>query len=203
MSNRYFILHESKLGAFGLPATYEGNPGRSWRTQRRFSRHQWHHIVNRYIQLCARGDGAQSTMVCVKGDAILDAIWNGNRQPVPFVSAVSDGTVDSCCWRARIHDPLFTGCPTSHPTVQWYTRTVLPVTLGHLPHPPLVCHRTQKRRTRPSRPSQPSRPLRHHVIRKRIHIVHRRPARGGPGRRPGGSHGPKARVRQGVIPRVG
>lgn len=175
MEARYFILQESRRGSFGLPGTYDGQaPGRSWHTQRCLARHQWHHMVNQYVRLCGSPQGGGGGAVHVE---IPTTICNGRRQPVPYIAAAGGTPDSSSCIRARMYDPLFTGSPIKHAIMQWYTRSVLPVTLGHLQRPPSLVDR--RRRLRGGSKMQRSRPVKHHVVRKRrtrTHTVLRRQA---------------------------
>ena len=108
---------------------------------------------------------------------IPTTICNGRRQPVPYIAAAGGTPDSSSCIRARMYDPLFTGSPIKHAIMQWYTRSVLPVTLGHLQRPPSLVDR--RRRLRGGSKMQRSRPVKHHVVRKRrtrTHTVLRRQA---------------------------
>ena len=156
MAGYYLVLQEGNDGDFRLsPMYYTQAHGLS---QRCLARHQWHHIINRYIFLRALL-GPVPTFVHIDTDSLRTAWTTANlRQPLPQSFIFQPISTTSCCRKGRAYDPLYIRENKPHPpVVHWFLTTVLPFSLRHLHQPPRLLRRTMKRKRR-----------RHLVVRRRM-----------------------------------
>lgn len=161
---QYLVFQESRRAAFRLTERYN-NDSATILSPRALAWCQWHHVVNRYIWMCASLDPPAQ---CIRVDTeSVYAAWPEQRGTPPCAMLPTDSTAAGAP-KAQRYDPLCIQKNTQlAPLVRWFTQTVVPVVLRHLCAPPRLLR--HKRGHRP-----PTRRRRHHVVRRAQHIVIRR-----------------------------